>query len=262
MAVVDVRVPRRVGPTAHRFPALGTTRRGVRGAATHPPASARPTLLCRWGDPCDGYFAAFTSIFFTLSILWQSGLGHSALATGIVLLPFAVSSIAGASISDSLAAKFGRPVLTIGLALVAAGITAIWIILLTVPTATLNGWQLAAPLLIAGFGSGLFIAPNVDFIVAGVDPAEAGTASGIIGTAQRIGSAIGIAVIATVLFGTLGFTNAPDAALIAFTRSATCAMGLSAAFALVAFALVFTLPRTAETWPHDQAGGERWLQAE
>lgn len=208
------------------------------------------------------YFAAFTSIFFTLSILWQSGLGRSALATGIVLLPFAVASIAGASTSDSLAAKFGRSVLTVGLALVAAGIAAIWIILITVPAATLNGWQLAAPLLIAGFGSGLFIAPNVDFILAGVAPAEAGAASGIIGTAQRIGSAIGIAVIATVLFGTLDFTNGPNAALLAFTHSATYAMGVSAAFAIVAFALVFTLPRTAKTWPQDRTGVEPLQQAE
>ncbi|MDQ2850218.1 MAG: MFS transporter [Actinomycetota bacterium] len=193
------------------------------------------------------YFAAFTSIFFTLSILWQTGLKHSALATGILLLPFAVASIAGASTSDSLAARYGRSVLTLGLALVAAGITAIWIILLTVPVTTLNGWQLTAPLLIAGLGGGLFIAPNVDFIVAGVNPTEAGTASGIVGTAQRIGSAIGIAIMATVLFGTLNFTNRPDAVPLAFTHSATYAMAVSAAFAIAAFALVFTLPRTTTT---------------
>lgn len=201
------------------------------------------------------YFAAFTSIFFTLSILWQAGLEHSALATGIMLVPFAVTSIAGASISDTLAARFGRPVLALGLALVAAGITAIWIILLTVPPTALDGWQLAAPLLIAGFGSGLFIAPNVDFIVAGVDPAEAGTASGIVGTAQRVGSAIGIAIIATVLFGTLDFTSGPHAALFAFTHSATSAMGVSAAFAAVAFAVVFTLPRAVTKWPQNQSAG-------
>ncbi len=60
-------------------------------------------------------------------------------------------------------------------------------------------------------------------------------------------SAIGIAVIATVLFGTLTFTSGPDAALLAFTDGSTYAMGVSAAFAMVAFALVFTLPRTART---------------
>lgn len=230
--------------------------RHVEGVGGHP--LVPPRLLARRSFTgglilATVYFASFTSIFFTLSILWQTGLGHSALATGIMLLPFAVTSIAGASTSDSLAARFGRPVLVLGLALVAAGITAIWILLLTVPPTALNGWQLTAPLLIAGFGSGLFIAPNVDFIVAGVDPAEAGTASGIIGTAQRVGSAIGIAVIATVLFGTLSFASGPDSALLAFTHSATSAMAVSAAFALVAFALVFTLPRSARTWPQDQS---------
>lgn len=205
------------------------------------------------------YFAAFTGIFFTLAILWQAGLGQSALATGIVLLPFAVTSIVGASISDQLAARFGRSVLAFGLALVAAGIATIWIILLTVPATDLNGWQLVAPLLVAGFGSGLFIAPNVDFIVAGVDPAEAGTASGIIGTAQRIGSAIGIALVSTVLFGTLDFAPGPDAALHAFTASATSAMGLSTGLALVAFLLVFTLPRKARGWaPRSADGNQQW----
>lgn len=209
------------------------------------------------------YFAAFTSIFFTLAILWQAGLGHSALATGIMLLPFAVASIVGASTSDSLAARFGRAVLALGLALVAAGITAIWIILLIVPTTALNGWPLAVPLLVAGFGSGLFIAPNVDFIVAGVERSEAGTASGIVGTAQRVGSAIGIALIATVLFGTLDFGSGPDAALHAFMSSATWAMGVSAILAILAFALVFTLPRTVPTWePTNHTSTEQPRQGE
>lgn len=195
------------------------------------------------------YFAAFTSIFFTLSVLWQTGLGHSALTTGIMLAPFAVASIAGAGISDTLAARFGRVVLACGLACVAAGIVAIWIILLTVPAHDLTGWILAAPLLIAGFGSGLFIAPNVDFIVAGVNPSEAGIAGGLVSTAQRIGSAIGIAIIATVLFGTLTITDDPDTMPQAFARSATLAIGTSAIFAIIGFALIFTLPRTTTTAP-------------
>lgn len=97
----------------------------------------------------------------------------------------------------------------------------------------------------------------MDFTVAGVDPAEAGTASGIIGTAQRIGSAIGIALVSTVLFGTLHFNPGPDAALHAFTDSATSAMGLSTALAVVSFLLVFTLPRKTRGWePSNTAGWE------
>jgi MFS family permease len=191
------------------------------------------------------YFAAFTSIFFTIALLWQAGLGHSALQSGLVAMPFAVGGIIGAARSDVLAARFGRSVLICGLGLVAAGITAVWLMLAhTAPTAY-SGWELLAPLLIAGIGSGLFIAPNSDFIVATVERRDAGAASGVIGTMQRIGSAVGIAVIGTVLFGTLHVVPGPDAVAVAFAHSATMAMGVSAALSVVAFGLAFALPRAA-----------------
>ena len=42
------------------------------------------------------FFAAFTSIFFTISLLWQAGLGHTALESGLVSVPFAIGNIIGA----------------------------------------------------------------------------------------------------------------------------------------------------------------------
>jgi EmrB/QacA subfamily drug resistance transporter len=192
------------------------------------------------------YFAAFTSIFFIIALLWQAGLGHSALQSGLVLTPFAVGLIGGASQSDAFAARFGRTVLVVGLGMVAVGITAIWLLLALTPGASYSGWQLAVPLLIAGVGSGFFIAPNVDFIVGTVGAEDAGAASGVIGTAQRVGSAIGIAIIGTVLFGTLRVSSAgPNALALAFAHSATLAMAASAGFSIAAFALVFALPRRA-----------------
>ena len=117
----------------------------------------------------------------------------------------------------------------------------------TVKATDLTSWDLLGPLLVAGIGSGFFIAPNVQFIVATVDPSEAGAASGVISTMQRIGSAIGIAVIGSVFFGNLSFpTNRrPTSTDVAnaFATSATAALLVSAAFAVVAFLLVFTLPK-------------------
>jgi EmrB/QacA subfamily drug resistance transporter len=191
------------------------------------------------------YFAAFTSIFFTIALLWQAGLGHTALQSGLVLAPFAIGLIMGASRSDALAARYGRSVLVVGLGLVAAGISAVWLLLARTPPTAYGGWQLVAPLLSAGVGSGLFIAPNVDFIVATVDRKDAGAASGVIGTAQRVGSAIGIAIIGTILFGTLRFSPGPDAVALAFGHSAALAMAASAAFSVAAFGLVFVLPKRA-----------------
>jgi EmrB/QacA subfamily drug resistance transporter len=192
------------------------------------------------------YFAAFVSIFFTISILWQAGLGHTALESGVVSIPFAVGSIAGASQSGRLAASIGRTVLVIGAGMVAAGLSALWLVLLLVAPGDLTSWDLLLPLLLAGTGSGLFIAPNAQFIIATVDRQEAGAASGVIATMQRVGSAIGIAIIGSVFFGTLAIpTGRPTQADLAtaFTHSATCALAVSAAFAVISFLLVFALPR-------------------
>ncbi|MBV9515426.1 MAG: MFS transporter [Mycobacteriaceae bacterium] len=190
------------------------------------------------------FFAAFTSIFFTIALLWQAGLSRSALQSGLVVMPFALGNVVGAAQSDALAARFGRTVLVAGLGMVVVGIVADWAVLAFTSPIGYSGWHMLAPLLLAGIGSGLFIAPNTDFIVATVDRSEAGAASGVIGTMQRVGSAIGIAIIGTVLFGTLHpHSYGPDAMAMAFGHSATLAMAVSAGMAVAAFVLVFALPK-------------------
>jgi hypothetical protein len=153
----------------------------------------------------------------------------------------------GASQSGRLAASIGRTVLVIGAGLVAAGLSALWLVLMLTTPGDLTGWDLTVPLLAAGVGSGLFIAPNAQFIVATVDRREAGAASGVIATMQRLGAAIGIAIIGSVLFGTLSFPTrgrpTPADLTTAFSHSATCAVAVSAAFAVISFLLVFTLPK-------------------
>jgi len=195
------------------------------------------------------YFAAFTSIFFVISLLWQSGLGHTALESGLVSIPFAIGSIIGSSQSNRLTARLGRNVLTIGVGLLAIGLISVFVLLLTVDGADLTNWMLLAPLLIAGLGNGLFIAPNAQFIVATVDRSEAGGASGVIGVMQRIGSAVGIAVVGSVLFAGIANANiqGPDDVKQAFTDAAAWALGLSAALSIVAFVLVFALPKSVSS---------------
>ena len=189
------------------------------------------------------FFAAFTSIFFTISILWQAGLGRTALESGLVAVPFAIGNIVGASQSDRLAHRLGRTVLVLGNALLSVGLVAAFLLVLLVPTVDLTNWHLLAPLFIAGLGAGLFIAPNVRFIVATVDRPDAGAASGVIGTMQRIGSAIGIAIIGSVLFGNIGPIAGPGDLPAAFGAAAAPALAVSAAFAIASLALVFALPR-------------------
>ena len=194
------------------------------------------------------YFAAFTSIFFTISLLWQSGLGHTALQSGVVSIPFAIGSIIASSQSNQLSQKLGRTVLVIGTALVVIGLAWVWLLLARTDPATLTHWDLLLPLFIAGLGNGAFIAPNAQFIIATVDRPDAGAASGVVSTMQRIGAAVGIAIIGSVLFGSLTVRGPGPAALATgFTDAAAKAMAVSTAFAVAALLLVFVLPRRTST---------------
>jgi MFS family permease len=188
------------------------------------------------------FFGGFSSIFFTLSILWQAGLGHSALITGLVIAPYSVGTLAAAANSDKLSARLGRFVLVLGCSLLLAGLALVILVIhLTAPA--VSGWDLVGPLLLAGLGTGMTIAPNQDFVLATVPRQEAGTAAGILGTSQRVGTAVGIAVIGTVLFGTLKFTAGPHRVATAFTHSAQLALAANLGFMVVALILVLALPR-------------------
>ena len=190
------------------------------------------------------YFAAFTSIFFTLSILWQGGLGHTALESGLLTIPFAIGTAVISSQSTKWAAKIGRSVLVIGAAMVALGLGITWYLLANVAVADLNSWMLLPGLLLAGAGNGFFLAPNVQFIVATVDNSEAGAASGVVQTMQRVGTAIGVAIIGSILFAALTPDKmVPGLIGQAFKDGASAAMLTSALMALAAFFLVFTLPK-------------------
>jgi MFS family permease len=88
-----------------------------------------------------------------------------------------------------------------GLDLIGNLLLVVVLLLLLIP---LSAWALVGPLILAGLGNGLVIAPNQDFVLGSVPRRQAGTAGGALTTAQRLGAAIGIAVIGTALFGSGG----------------------------------------------------------
>src|SRR6185437_12196585 len=105
-----------------------------------------------------------------------------------------------ASNSYKFSARLGRRTVQGGLAAMFAGLALVLLVLhLTAPRPVV--WDLIGPLFLAGLGNGLVIAPNQDFVLGSVPRGQAGTAGGALITAQRIGAAIGIAVIGTALFG-------------------------------------------------------------
>jgi MFS family permease len=194
------------------------------------------------------YFAGFTAIFFIFTIYLQDGLRFSALLAGLSITPFALGSAVAAAIGGRLVARLGRPLVTAGLALVAVGLVGASVADHLVPGRA-AALATALPLLVAGIGSGFVISPNQTLTLAEVPPAEGGSAAAVLQTGQRIGSAVGIAVIGSVFFSTLTATHGGYAR--AFQD------GLTITIALVAVALAAALfDAIAERRPHHRGGSD------
>ncbi|WP_413966382.1 MFS transporter [Actinacidiphila polyblastidii] len=145
------------------------------------------------------YFAGFTAIFFILTLYLQNGMRYTALEAGLSIMPFAVGSGVAAAVGGRKATRLGRPLVAGGLAAVLVGLlgTALAV---RMDTTHSVGWAMAVPLLFAGVGSGLVVAPNQTLTLGEVPVARAGSAGGVLQTAQRIGSAAGIAAVGSVYF--------------------------------------------------------------
>jgi MFS family permease len=88
------------------------------------------------------------------------------------------------------------------------------------------------PLLVAGLGGGMVTSPNMTLTLQHVPVRVAGAAGGALQTAQRIGSAIGTAVLATIFYQVLTRTARDYAAAISDTL--LCASGLMLVALLIA----------------------------
>ncbi len=151
------------------------------------------------------YFAGFTSIFLITTLYLQTGLQYSALQAGLTQMPFAIGSAVSAWVGGRLVQRFGRLLVVLGLVLVAAGL--ISIDLLLPHFEGMVGLKLAPSFLIAGIGGGLVISPNVTLTLAEVNPAQAGSGGGMLQTAQRVGSSIGVALVLAQFFSQLASTR-------------------------------------------------------
>lgn len=188
------------------------------------------------------HFAGFIGLVFALSLYLQLGAGRSALATGLVLMAFALGTLAGASASDTAARRLGRTVLHLGSGLLALGIAGALAALTLSSTPAV--WWLMPGLAVAGIGNGLVIAPVTTVVLAGVPGPDAGAASGVLNTAQRVGQALGTAVLGLILFTALGAALVDGASLTAaYTHAIELTLLGALATAATTFLLVFGLPR-------------------
>jgi EmrB/QacA subfamily drug resistance transporter len=163
------------------------------------------------------FFAGMIGTLLVLTLFLQFGEHFTAIHAGLTLAPFAVGSAAGATLAATvLVPRLGRTVLQLAAVILAAG--AWWLRhVISVHGLATSSTDLIPPQLLLGIGIGMLISPLFDFILASVTDVEVGSASGVLNAMQQLAGAIGVAVIGTVFFSTLGhagFVAAIDRCLL------------------------------------------------
>ncbi len=174
--------------------------------------------------------AAVFSQFFLLTLYMQQVLHYSAIQTGVAYVALTLAIILFANVSQAIALRVGiRRVLPIGLLLAAAGL----VLYARLPVHGHYFWDLFPPFLLSGIGMAFAFIPMTIGAVAGVKPAEAGIASGLINTSQQIGGAVGVAMATTIAatYTTRFLQSHPRAAA---TNAAALTHGFAVAFYVLA----------------------------
>jgi len=191
--------------------------------------------------------ASLFSMFFFISLYMQQVLGYDAIKAGLSYLPLAVSIILAAGIASQLVTRVGfKPVLAAGMALIAAGL--LWFSQISVHGSFVA--DILGPSLLAAVGLGFAFVPVTIAAVSGVEDREQGLASGMINTAQQVGGALGLALLAAISTSVIGSSHDPAV----LTRGFHSAFLAGAGIALLGLLATLTLIRNSDSRAHTQIG--------
>ncbi len=181
-------------------------------------------------------YAGFSGFFFLVALQLQVVSGYSALAAGTALLPTTVLMLLLSAQAGQLGERIGpRIPLTVGPLLCAAGML---LMLRVGPRASYLADVLPA-LLVLGLGMVTLVAPLTATVLASVDIARAGIASGVNNAAARAAGLLAVAALPMLAGMGPETYRIPAQFAAAFAR----AMPLCAAILVVGSVLAFALVR-------------------
>ena len=139
--------------------------------------------------------AAVFAMWFFLSLYLQQVRGYSPLRAGLAFLPMTLCIVLCSTLASRVVTRIGaKPLLVFGMTVEAIG-------LLLFTGLSANGTYLGdvlAPSLLVAIGLGCSFVPVTIAGVAGVEPRQAGLASGVINTSRLFGGALGLAILAAL----------------------------------------------------------------
>lgn len=177
------------------------------------------------------YYLGITSLWVLVAIYAQQGQGFSALQAGLLGLPSALCAALGSQWAGKRVAVSGRRIVAFGIGIALLGLGSSMLVIALHAAGLASLWWLLLTLALTGVAQGVVVAPNQALAMMDVPLEQSGSAGGLTQTSQRIGTAIGIAMITAVFYAALGTGS----------WSSAMNLGLASIAAVVAAALVVAL---------------------
>jgi EmrB/QacA subfamily drug resistance transporter len=155
-------------------------------------------------------FWMVTSFFLLVGIYFQDGLGYGPMASGLLFTPLAVIFVAASLNTGRLSRVSHDRLLATGAATVSGGLV-LAALVVSGTNAALPVFGLMLAFVFIGSGNGLFMPTVVTAVLSRIPSENAGSASGVLSTAQQLGNALGVTIAGTAFFSELGSRGGPAA---------------------------------------------------
>lgn len=147
------------------------------------------------------YFVGATSTWIVIPMFLQAGTGRSALTASMVSLPASLMAAVSSQWAGRHVFEYGRTMVAAGFGITLLGLIGAMFVAAPIYHGSAGIWPLMLVALLMGVGQGMTVSPNQTLTLRAVDPRFGGVAGGLISLGQRVGTAVGAAMIPGVLFG-------------------------------------------------------------
>lgn len=175
------------------------------------------------------YFVGGTSLWIVMPMYLQFHLGYAPIDSALISLPASICAAVSAQVAGRFVLRLGRRMVITGFAVTITALVVFILLAGPVESGAVSYLIFMVPAALVGTAQGMTISPNQTLTLRAVDPEYGGVAGSIISLGQRMGTAVGTAMVPGVLFW---IVESQDDWLLAFR----VALGLIAALAAAALA--------------------------
>ncbi|KAA2260688.1 MFS transporter [Solihabitans fulvus] len=147
--------------------------------------------------------AMFGGFMLAVTLFLQGGLHMTPVHAGLIFGPLGIAFATSSMLARRVTERIGSRVIAVGASFSTSGMVLLGILLAARGT-QITAAELIPSLVLVGTGNGFVLPSLVGSVLAGIRSKNAGTAAGMLVTAQQFGGAAGVTVLGTVFFAALG----------------------------------------------------------